>query len=361
VKVNTMASVRVMLWGDSFLPSDNGETLGFQGNAVTGAGGVLDILTKAIASGGYGIPKSRIILVPWGYGPEYRNYVHPSPAYPAFDKLKQIQYMHNMGFDFLLGTGEAGPGYSVASKLIMDNHVQTFYEWVYAANRVNSGHFLGYMNMQFTTFNTGGSGDAAGNNAGYITPLVNYAIKHKSRFNIPFSASFFRNCDYKVSRNALVWDNSFLTAPDVYIENGNDYDGDGIADLAVKANASGGGTWKIDFSRDGFGAWNVSYPGYGDGSAEPVPADNDGDGLTDLAVKTTGGQWLIDYAVRGDGTAIPVPADYNGDGIADLSVKTGDGRWLIDYSVRGAPHGGFGMWDKSLSGYGDATAAPVAK
>jgi hypothetical protein len=172
-----------------------------------------------------------------------------------------------------------------------------------------------------------------------------------------------------------------------------DYDGDGFTDFAVKGS---NGIWYIDVARnhlitgvdpqhivagtliDGFGGrWDFAYRGYGDNTAVPVPADYDGDGHIDLAVKDphvtpTGaiGTWYIDYwkngflgwtttalfdakrwdeshSAYGDSSAIPVPADYDGDKKADLSVKGADGVWYIDYA-----YNGFGSWDESHGGYG---------
>ena len=54
-----------------------------------------------------------------------------------------------------------------------------------------------------------------------------------------------------------------------------DFDGDGKADLAVKFD---GGTWRIDYAANGFGAWDWSGGAYGGHDAQPVPADYDGDG-----------------------------------------------------------------------------------
>jgi hypothetical protein len=155
-----------------------------------------------------------------------------------------------------------------------------------------------------------------------------------------------------------------LTGVNILAPN-TDYDGDGIADISVKTDS---GSWKIDYSQNGFGngnswdfQWDVSY---GLTDSHPVPADYDGDGRADISVKSDAGagQWKIDWAypdfgfpwdnvydAYGGVGANPVPADYNGDGIADLSIKTdwGTGGWLIDYS--GSPFGG---WDLSKTGQG---------
>jgi hypothetical protein len=144
-----------------------------------------------------------------------------------------------------------------------------------------------------------------------------------------------------------------------------DYDGDGLADWAIKDFS---GAWTIDFSSNGFNGYDQTFFGYGGQNNLPVPADYDGDQLADLAVKSNDqGSWNIDYAANGFGIwdatywgyggaeNLPVPADYDGDGMADLSVKSNtQGRWNIDYAANG-----FGTWDASYAGYGGAENIPV--
>jgi hypothetical protein len=145
-----------------------------------------------------------------------------------------------------------------------------------------------------------------------------------------------------------------------------DFDGDGCTDIGIKSDA---GVWYIDLCANGYdGPWDVDAPGYGDASARPVPADYDGDGKTDLAIKDDDtGRWAIDYAKNGFGGleeeyfgygfagAVPVPADYDGDGRADLSVKDSSGMWGIDL----AAINGFGAWDDQRWNYGNASSIPV--
>lgn len=144
-----------------------------------------------------------------------------------------------------------------------------------------------------------------------------------------------------------------------------DFDGDGLADWAIKDFS---GAWTIDYSANGFNGYDQTFFGYGGQDALPVPADYDGDGFADLAVKSnTQGSWNIDYASNGfgawDATYFgyggadnrPVPADYDGDGRADLSVKSSSsGFWNIDYAANG-----YGTWDASFPGYGGAENIPV--
>ena len=142
-----------------------------------------------------------------------------------------------------------------------------------------------------------------------------------------------------------------------------DYDGDGITDLSLKTTD---GRWLIDYASNGFYTWDDVYKSYGGSDAHPVPADYDGDGKADISVKVDDGRWLIDYARNGFGPweasipghggadAHPVPADYDGDGKADISVKVDNQQWLIDYA-----RNGFGAWDVVYNGYGGADAHPV--
>ncbi len=156
------------------------------------------------------------------------------------------------------------------------------------------------------------------------------------------------------------------------------YNNDSAMDIAVKTDD---GFWRIDYAdphapNNGFGGWDAIFSQYGGSDAHPVPADYNGDGLTDLSVKTDDGRWLIDFADQnlpnnGFGgwevsiitnwlaNAVPVPGDYNGDGLTDLSVKTDDGKWLIDFADANLTDNGFGDSITVYNEYGDADAYPI--
>jgi subtilisin-like proprotein convertase family protein len=123
-----------------------------------------------------------------------------------------------------------------------------------------------------------------------------------------------------------------------------DYDGDGRADVAVYRPLTG--DWFISQS-GASGAllqipWGApSSSGLGD---IQVPADYDGDGITDVAIfRQATGDWFIRRSF--DGTLLqvnfgaassaglgdtPVPADYDGDGQADIAIyRATTGEWFL--------------------------------
>lgn len=82
-----------------------------------------------------------------------------------------------------------------------------------------------------------------------------------------------------------------------------------------------------------------------------MPADYDGDRVTDIAVfRPSEGNWYYTGSRAGNfvslhwglGTDIPVPADYDGDGISDIAVFR-EGTWYILRSGAGFSALSFGM------------------
>jgi subtilisin-like proprotein convertase family protein len=127
-----------------------------------------------------------------------------------------------------------------------------------------------------------------------------------------------------------------------------DYDGDGRADVAVYRPTTG--DWFI--SQSGVSGALLPVPwgapsSFGVGDI-PVPADYDGDGITDVAVyRQATGDWFIRRSFDltllqvafGAPSALgladtPVPADYDGDGQADIAIyRAGTGQWILRSSA----------------------------
>jgi hypothetical protein len=120
---------------------------------------------------------------------------------------------------------------------------------------------------------------------------------------------------------------------------GNDYDGDGMADLTVFRPSEA--TWYTLLSATG----TLKVQQWGLGDDRIVPADYDGDHVTDVAVfRPSNGTWYINQSQSstlrsvnwGLAEDIVTPADFDGDGLADIAVwRPSTGTWYIIQSQNG--------------------------
>ena len=108
-----------------------------------------------------------------------------------------------------------------------------------------------------------------------------------------------------------------------------DYDGDGTTDLAIVRRSDGIMTWYVLRSSD----WGYHAVPFGAATDFTAPGDYDGDGTFDYAVQragdtpTSAATFYILYSAGGYsigpwgyGTDLVVPGDYDGDGKTDLAV-----------------------------------------
>jgi hypothetical protein len=160
---------------------------------------------------------------------------------------------------------------------------------------------------------------------------------------------------WRGSEGNWYWRNSTNGAVQIHVDWGRstlgdiavprDYDGDKKTDLAVWRPSDG--NWYIvnsSFGTQGGAATHVTVKGWGAGNLGDVrvPADYDGDGKTDIAVfRPSEGNWYIHnssnntmtHKAWGVSTDKLVPADYDADGRADIAVwRPSEGNWYIIYS-----------------------------
>jgi hypothetical protein len=127
-----------------------------------------------------------------------------------------------------------------------------------------------------------------------------------------------------------------------------DYDGDGKIDCAVyRAGVMAGmaSHWWYKRSSDG----GVGFIQWGQNGDFPVPGDFNGDGVADVAVQRNAGGGNANFFIRlstgaifvimfGTPTDVVVPGDYDGDGVTDIATvrgASGNILWWVRSSATG--------------------------
>jgi uncharacterized repeat protein (TIGR03803 family) len=123
-----------------------------------------------------------------------------------------------------------------------------------------------------------------------------------------------------------------------------DFDGDGRTDLTVYRPSTGG--WHVRFSSDQYSAATSASYQWGEAGDIPLLADFDGDRKSDLVIyRPASGTWLIRFSSNGYDPAAstsyqwgvagdkPLAGDFDGDGRTDLAVfRPTSGEWFLRFS-----------------------------
>lgn len=190
-------STRIMIFGDSFLPGDNGELFGLAGNLETGEGGALLLLRDRHGLGG------RLVVVPWAYsvadGEPFLN------TRAVIDKRKQLAYLDRLGFDYVVGTGEDGgaPEYHP----LVGPTQKALFEWLVAAD-LHPGHRRGYAHLTFD--DPSRCHPKFGVCVDYSAPMLAYLAWHRPASFTPFkggkySKDVFAKVDFARSIREKDW------------------------------------------------------------------------------------------------------------------------------------------------------------
>ncbi|GEM_PF-5859075 len=215
-------SVIIILYGDSFLPTDLGERYGLAGDPVTGKDGVLWLLKNKYALSG------RILISPWNYilidGDEHYW------SHYKYDKEKQFALLERLGFGFIPGIGEAGSAGDVKANRMAppfalgmrDKTMACLLEWVAAARR-HPRLLRGYADQLFEPYDLCTPDSLC---AGFTAPMLAYAawlypegpvgpvgpvdpesraVGHASSAPLP-PADLLKQVDYRRSRKEGKWD-----------------------------------------------------------------------------------------------------------------------------------------------------------
>ena len=129
---------QIMIYGDSYVPADYGETYGMAGDLQTGQGGVLQILRDQ-----YRIA-DKLIVLPWVYS--YVDGYYDGDRRLVFDKVKQIAFLDRLGIRYVPCTGEDGEVTFTEPRF--EQTKQTTFEWV-RASQMYPEQLAGFAHLGF--------------------------------------------------------------------------------------------------------------------------------------------------------------------------------------------------------------------
>jgi hypothetical protein len=234
LKIRGAQNVKVILWGDSFLPADYGVVYDMCGNLNSnGSGGVLDKIKndtyiKSKITNNTSIFQN-IIVSPWMYSfPDnyfWRCTGSTSPISTndvKFDKKPQIAYLNNLGYKFIPFSGTDG---SISDPNAVERIKQNTYEWVRNC-KANTTFLAGYGNAVWDSrYNWDNVTATYVNNPNYFSNINDTANSLKTEFSATllaytawtyqdmsyyviqrvYSPIFYNNCKFLQSRNTLSW------------------------------------------------------------------------------------------------------------------------------------------------------------
>lgn len=189
------SSTKVMVFGDSFLPGDYGDTYGMAGSSTDGTGGVLQLLKATQAT--------RLIVQPWMYSTLEYAPVDPGRGL-VVSKVRQVERLDKLGYSYVPYTGE-----DEAAPVFIDqwSTINCLFEWV-RISQMYPSRLLGFSHMSYNPWTATSPGNLR---SGYTAPALAYfawtfgerSLK-LARHNT-FSARMTSKVDYVRSRNELAW------------------------------------------------------------------------------------------------------------------------------------------------------------
>jgi hypothetical protein len=229
-------TIGIILYGDSFLPRDYGQSYGvfpwiafgggvsFAGDTVTGAGGVLKAVKDSILAHGW---KLELVVMPWMYtGNAATGELDDDTALTLgrhlhFSRYNQLRYLNNLGIKFIfLGGEDFGPfaddDGSAAATEYFERAKKGVYQWHNAALAFPDT-YLGFENYMFKTGDkkdslgnviepycqTGGTGTIC---SGWTAALSAFLNRWRDRVSAPYSSTeTFKNLDYMASQQGKIF------------------------------------------------------------------------------------------------------------------------------------------------------------
>lgn len=170
--------IDVMIFGDSFLPFDNGDHFGLVGSDSTGKDGTLWLLGNRHGLSG------KLIVMPWGYS-NLDGEFRPGPNVRS-DKGAQLAFLERLGFRYIPGTGEDGGADAYQPAPLPTR--KTLYQW-FSAAMAHPSRLAGFAHLSFDDFDRCDAEDKVC--VEYTAPLLAYLA-----WSLPDQGASFKGREY---------------------------------------------------------------------------------------------------------------------------------------------------------------------